>query len=102
MTALLQQAIAVIEKLPAPQQDAIARRLLAELADDAIWDERFQATTDDQWDQLAARVRRDIAAGETVPLVLQLYFAEYGFWKPRTPWGSSPRLAARRPPPRTR
>ncbi len=68
MTTLLQQAIAVLEQLPIIQQDAIARRLLAELADDAAWEAKFQATTDDQWDRLAEGVRHDIAAGESEPL----------------------------------
>jgi hypothetical protein len=68
MTTLLQQAIAAIEQLPPPEQDAIARRLLADLADDAAWDAQFRATTDDQWDRLTASVRRDIASDQTSPL----------------------------------
>jgi hypothetical protein len=68
MTELLQQAIAQIQKLPPDQQDAIAARFLAELRDEQKWETRFAATTDDQWDQMAAMVREEIAAGETVPL----------------------------------
>jgi hypothetical protein len=68
MTELLRQAIAQIEKLPPDQQDAIAARFLAELQDEQKWDIRFSATTDDQWDQMAAMVRQEIARGETVPL----------------------------------
>ena len=68
MTELLRQAIAQIEKLPPNQQDAIAARFLAELQDEQKWETRFAATTDDQWDQMAARVRQEIASGETVPL----------------------------------
>ena len=68
MTELLQQAIAQIQKLPPDQQDAIAARLLAELQDEKKWETRFAATTDDQWDQMAAMVRQEIAKGETVPL----------------------------------
>ncbi len=68
MTALLQQAIAAIAKLPGSQQDAIARRLLAELADDAAWESRFAGTTDEQWDHLAAQVRHAIATGATESL----------------------------------
>jgi len=41
------------------------RRLLADLADELTWTARFAATTDDQWDRMAAMVRRDIAAGDT-------------------------------------
>jgi hypothetical protein len=67
MTELLQQAIAQIQKLPPDQQDAIASRFLAELQDEQKWEARFTATTDDQWDQMAAMVRQEIASGETVP-----------------------------------
>lgn len=68
MTELLQQAISQIQKLPPHQQDAIAARFLAELQDEQKWETRFAATTDDQWDQMAAMVRQEIAVGETVPL----------------------------------
>jgi hypothetical protein len=68
MTELLQQAIAQIEKLPADQQDAIAARFLAESQDEQKWETSFAATTDDQWDRMAAMVRQEIANGETVPL----------------------------------
>ena len=68
MTALLQRAVAEIEKLPAEDQDAIAARLLAEVDDERQWDTRFASTTDDQWDRLVAEVRRDVAAGGTLPL----------------------------------
>ncbi|MBW4695268.1 MAG: hypothetical protein KME27_26255 [Lyngbya sp. HA4199-MV5] len=68
MTELLQQVIAQIQKLSPDQQDAIAARFLAELQDEQKWETSFAATTDDQWDQMAAMVRQEIAAGETVPL----------------------------------
>ncbi|MBE9146602.1 hypothetical protein [Planktothrix mougeotii] len=68
MTELLRQAIAQIKKLPPDQQDAIAARFLAELQDEQKWENRFATTTDDQWDQMAAMVHQEIAAGETVPL----------------------------------
>jgi hypothetical protein len=68
MTELLQQAIAQIQKLPPDQQDAIAARFLAELKDEQKWETHFAATTDDQWDQMAAMVRQEIATGETVSL----------------------------------
>ncbi len=67
MTNLLQQAIAEIQSLPADQQDAIASRILAELADEKEWATRFQATTDQQWDRLAEAARREIAAGHVTP-----------------------------------
>ncbi|MEH2372950.1 hypothetical protein [Nostoc sp.] len=68
MTELLRQAIAQIEKLLPDQQDAIAARLLAEVQDEQNWENRFAATTDTQWDQMAAMVLEEIANGETVPL----------------------------------
>ena len=68
MTNLLQQAIAEIQSLPAEEQDAIASRILAELADEKAWAARFQATTEQQWERLAEAARREIAAGHVTPL----------------------------------
>lgn len=68
MTELLRQVIAQIEKLPPDLQDAIASRFLTELQDEQQWETRFVATTDEQWDQMAAMVRQEITRGETVPL----------------------------------
>jgi hypothetical protein len=65
MTSLLQRAVTEAEKLPVEDQDAIASRLLAEIEDERQWSARFAATTDQQWDRLAAEVRRDIASGGT-------------------------------------
>ena len=67
MTELLQQAITQIQQLPPDQQDAIAARFLAELRDEQKWEAQFAATTDDQWDRMAAIVRQEIAKGETMP-----------------------------------
>ena len=68
MTRLLEQAINEIGKLSAEEQDAIAERILLELADEREWDSRFNATTDEQWDRLAQLVHYEIGAGETEPL----------------------------------
>lgn len=68
MTELLQRVIAELEKLPDQEQDAIATRLLAELEDEKEWKIRFESTTDEQWDSLAAMVRRDIVARDITPL----------------------------------
>lgn len=65
---LLQRAIAVLEKLPEDAQNAIAVRLLAEVEDEQAWAASFEATTDAQWDRLAASARQEIATGDTVPL----------------------------------
>jgi len=68
MTTLLKQAMAAIQQLPADAQDAIATRLLAEVADEHGWAERFEATTAAQWDRIAASVRQAIATEELVSL----------------------------------
>ena len=68
MTELLEQAITEIGKLPAEEQDAIASRILAELADEKEWATRFNATTDQQWDRLSELARQEISAGDTDPL----------------------------------
>lgn len=68
MTALLQQAITEIGKLPAEEQDAIASRILAELADEQDWTTRFNATTDQQWDRLSELAQQEISDGDTEPL----------------------------------
>ena len=68
MTALLEQAMAAIEKLPVDAQDAIATRLLAEVADEQAWAGRFATTTDAQWDRIAASVRQAIATGDLASL----------------------------------
>lgn len=68
MTELLEQAIAQIQQLPLDQQDAIASRFLAECQDEQQWTTQFSETSDDQWDQMAAMVRQEIASGETAPL----------------------------------
>ena len=68
MTELLQQAIAEVSKLSDDQQDAIASRLLAELEDEQAWQARFEATTDTQWDNLAALVRQEIESDTVIPL----------------------------------
>ena len=60
MTKLLEQAVAEIEKLPEETQDAIAARLLADLADEQDWAVRFAETSEDQWEQMVALVRREI------------------------------------------
>lgn len=68
LTQRLREAIDKIESLSAEEQDAIASRWLAEAEDGRIWDEKFRLTTDEQWDRMAAAVRREIAADGTLPL----------------------------------
>jgi len=68
MADLLEQVVAEIQKLPQDQRDAIAARIIADLKDEQAWTERFEATTDEQWDRLAEAARKEIVAGDTVPL----------------------------------
>lgn len=68
MTELLRRVIAELEKLSEQEQDAIATRLLAELEDEQAWKARFESTTDEQWDRLAAMVRQEISTGDVTPL----------------------------------
>ncbi|PSR16626.1 hypothetical protein C8255_16870 [filamentous cyanobacterium CCP3] len=63
MTELLQRAITEVSKLSDEEQDAIATRLLAELEDEQAWQSRFDTTTDDQWNNLAALVRQKNVQG---------------------------------------
>ena len=62
MTQLLEQALTAVQKLPASEQDAIAKLILDELADERRWQERF-AGSQDQLARIAAKVREDIRAG---------------------------------------
>jgi hypothetical protein len=68
MIKLLEQAVAEIEKLPEDAQDAIAARLLADLADERAWSARFAATTEAQWERMATLVRKEIDAEEAIRL----------------------------------
>ena len=62
MTHLMEQALAEINKLPEPDQDAIAAIILEEIADEVRWDDSF-ARSQDELAGLADRVREDIRAG---------------------------------------
>jgi hypothetical protein len=46
----------------------IASRFLAESKEEQKWETSLTATTDEQWDRMAAMVRQEITKGETVPL----------------------------------
>jgi hypothetical protein len=62
MTQLLEKALAEVQKLTDPEQDAIAAMILDELADEWRWDQAF-ARSQEQLGRLADRVRQDIRAG---------------------------------------
>ena len=72
MADLLEQVVAEIQKLPQDQRDAIAARILTDLKDDQAWTERFEATTDEQWDRLA-----EGQEGKSLPVIrchLMMFF----------------------------
>ena len=46
MTDLLKKAFEVVSRLPVDEQDAVAQWLLAELAAEQEWEERFAKTQD--------------------------------------------------------
>jgi len=69
MTSLLKEApLTKVETLSYEVQDAIAARLIADFEDELAWQDRFAATTDEQWDKLADMVRQEIADGDTMSL----------------------------------
>ena len=68
MTELLEKVITELKKLPPDQQDAIASRWMDELKNEQQWTEKFESTTDEQWDQIADLVRQEISNSETTPL----------------------------------
>ena len=69
MTDLLQQAFVEASKLPAAEQELLATRLLAELADDDEFD-RTIARTSDKLAKLANDALAEYRAGHTEELDL--------------------------------
>lgn len=64
----VRRVVALIEKLPPEEQDAASKRIAAELTDDMEWDDRFDSTTEEQWNKMADMVRRDVSAGGSAPI----------------------------------
>jgi hypothetical protein len=64
MTELLERAIAQLKTLPSNEQDSLAAILLAEMESERIWKDKFESTTDDQWQRMADMVRQEIANGD--------------------------------------
>ncbi len=62
MTQLLKHAIGEIKKLPPRQQEAIASRILEEIADDAQWDKSF-AQSQDVLAAMSRKAKEDVRAG---------------------------------------
>jgi hypothetical protein len=67
MTKLLEKAFTEAAKLPQPEQDLIARQLLADLASESRWSEAF-ANSQDQLGKLADEAMAEFEAGKTKPL----------------------------------
>jgi hypothetical protein len=67
MTELLERAFAEASQLPAPEQDALAEWLLAELASDHRWQEAF-SRSHDRLAALADKALAEHEAGRTVEL----------------------------------
>lgn len=67
MTALLERAFQEASKLAPEDQDVLANRLLAEIADEQQWDRLF-AKSQDQLERLADEALREHEAGLTEPL----------------------------------
>ncbi|HEX4962695.1 MAG TPA: hypothetical protein VF173_17800 [Thermoanaerobaculia bacterium] len=63
MTQLLERAFKEAQSLPETEQDAIASLILAEIADEKLWDETF-ARSQDKLSRMAEKVRADIRAGK--------------------------------------
>ena len=67
MTDLLKKAFDVASRLPEEEQDAVAEWLLAELASEEGWEERF-AGTQDTLSVLAREASEEHQRGETKEL----------------------------------
>lgn len=64
MTKALEQAFAAATKLPEDEQDALAERILADLAAEQRWDEAFAASAD-ELSVLADEALAEHRAGKT-------------------------------------
>ncbi len=67
MTKLLEKAFNEASKLPQEEQDALAERLLDELASEQRWDEAFN-DSQDELSRLADEALAEFHRGETKPL----------------------------------
>ena len=67
MTQLLEKALSLVAKLPAPEQDAVAAIVMEELASEQRWTDSF-AKSQDLLAKLAEKALIDHAAGRTKPL----------------------------------
>ena len=72
MNILLEEAFHVAATLSEVEQVALARRIFAELASEAAWDQRF-ANDPEVLNQMAKEALQEREAGETTPLDFQSY-----------------------------
>jgi hypothetical protein len=71
ITELLERAIAQLKTLPSNEQDSLAAILLADMESERIWKDKFESTTDDQWQCMADMVRQEIS-NSNVTLIAEL------------------------------
>ena len=67
MTKLLEEALRAVAKLPDAEQDALASAILAEVAGDAAWGDRFRASAD-ELEHLANEAIEEHRQGRSQPL----------------------------------
>lgn len=70
MTELLEQAFIEANKLPDSEQNALARRILAELESERHWDRLFE-NSQDLLEKLAGEALSEHRAGKTLPLDIE-------------------------------
>lgn len=66
MTQLLHTAFKRLSALPENEQNVYAAQILQELEDEALFDAKINATTEEQWAKITAKFRED--DNETVSL----------------------------------
>ena len=68
MTDLMEKAIAALKQLPEGEQDAMAREVLARIAEEAEWDRLVASPASHAWlEQAAKRALESHKAGRTKP-----------------------------------
>jgi hypothetical protein len=67
MSVLLDKALEQLQSLPPEEQDEMASQILAELADERAWRERFQEKRD-VIRRMAQEALEEDERGETIPL----------------------------------
>lgn len=59
MTQLLETAFKKLSALPENEQNVYAAQILQELEDEALFDAKMAATTEEQWAKIAVKFRKD-------------------------------------------